>query len=80
MRPQTPVPLTLEEHTELGQELRRTRLRLHELCSVIEDVYGAHNRAAFSFRKVIETMDRLVGDMESQSAADHPGHKVGLYL
>jgi hypothetical protein len=80
MRPQTPVPLTLEEHAELGRELRQNRLRLHELCSVIVDVYGANNRAAFTFRKVIESMDRLAGDMEAQAAADHPGNQVaGLY-
>ena len=81
MRPQTPVPLTLEEHTELGRELRKTRLRLHELCSVIVDVYGAPSRAAFTFQKVVEAMDRLVGDMEAQAASDHPGRKVaGLYM
>lgn len=81
MRPQTPVPLSLDEHTELGRELRQTRLRLHEFCSVIIDVYGAHNRAAFTFQKVIESIERLAGDMEAQAAADHPGTKVAdLYL
>ena len=77
MRPQTPVPLSLEEHAELGRELRRARLRLHELSAVVHGVYGPQNRAAFMFQKVTEAMDRLVGDMEAQATADHPGHKIG---
>jgi hypothetical protein len=81
MRPQMPVPLTLEEHMELGRELRQTRARLHELSLVVTDVYGPRNQAAFTFQKLAEAMDRLCGDLEAQAAEDLPGQSVaGLYL
>jgi hypothetical protein len=81
MRPQMPAPLSLEEHAELGRELRRTRVRLHELYSVVAEVYGPHSRSVFSFQKVTEAVDRLVGDLEAQAASDHPGQTIaGIYL
>ena len=80
MRPETPVPLTWEEHAELAKELRQTRRRLHELSSVVVGVYGPQNRAAFTLQKIAEAMDRLCGDLESQAATDLPGqHVAGLY-
>jgi len=81
MRSQTPPPLTLEEHTELGRELLQTRMRLHELCVLVVGVYGPQNRAAFSFQKTAEALDRLCGDLQAQAAEDLPGCNLdGLYL
>ncbi|HUK17464.1 MAG TPA: hypothetical protein VLW65_13660 [Bryobacteraceae bacterium] len=81
MRPQTPVPLTFEEHAQLGRELRPTRLRMHELSAVVVEIYGPQNRAAFTFQKIAEALDRLCADLETQAAADLPGQSVdGLYL
>ena len=81
MRPQTPLPLTFEEHAQLGRELRHTRSRMHELSAVVLEIYGPQNRAAFTFQKIAESMDRLCADLETQAAADLPDRRVdGLYL
>ena len=80
MRPQTPVPLTWEEHTELSRELRITRSRLHELAAMVQDVYGQQSRPGFAFQKVNEELDRLCEELEIQAAADLPGLKSGLYV
>jgi hypothetical protein len=80
MRPQTPVPLTLEEHTQMGRELRQTRTRLRELCAVVVGIYSLNNRAAFNFQKATEAIDRLCIDLQAQAAADLPGCNIdGLY-
>jgi len=80
MRPQTPIPLTLEEHQELGKELRAVNARLQELCRLVADVYGPQSQAAFTFLKVAEAVDRLCQDLQAQAAADLPGYPVnGLY-
>jgi hypothetical protein len=73
MRPGTPIPLTLEEHRELSREIRVARARLRELCNVVAGVYGPNNRAAFSFLKITEAMERLSQDLQAQVAQDHPG-------
>ena len=81
MRPQTPLPLTMEEHTELGRELVSTRARMRELCALVLGVYGPQNRAAFSFQKVTDALDRLCEDMQAQAVEDLPAYKLdGLYL
>ena len=80
MRPQTPVPLTLEEHRELSQELLRTRSRLRELAAMIADVYGAQNRAASAFQQLTEDVDQLCGALEAQAVEDVPGMRSRLYL
>lgn len=74
MRPSESAPLTLEEHRELGCELRRTRVRIHELCAVVTDVYGPNTRAAFSFAKAAEALDRLCLDLQAQATRDLPGY------
>ena len=80
MRPESLNPLTLEEHRELGAELRGTRLRMHELCALAMSVYGPQNRAAFEFVKTAESMDRLCEDLQTQAAHDWPGHSTeGFY-
>jgi len=81
MRPQTPVPLTLEEHRELGTEMRAVNARLQELCKVVVSVYGPNTQAAFTFLKVADNMHRLCQDLQSQAARDLPGFPVdGFYL
>ena len=81
MRPQAAVPLTLEEHRELGREMRAANSRLQELCKVVVGVYGPNNHASFTFRKVAENLDRLCHDLQAQAAQDLPGFSVdGFYL
>ena len=81
MRPQTPLPLTMEEHTELGRELLLTRARIRELCELVVGVYGPQNRAAFSFQKASDALDRLCVDLQAQAVEDLPDYKLdGLYL
>jgi hypothetical protein len=81
MRPETSTPLTLEEHRELSREVRAARARLRELCNVVVGVYGPNNRAAFSFLKITDAMERLSQDLQAQVAQDYPGSSVDdLYL
>jgi len=81
VRPQAPVPLTLEEHRELGRELRDANARLQELCKVVASIYGPHNQASFTFLKVAENLNRLCQDLQAQAAHDCPGFSVdGFYL
>ena len=81
MRPETSTPLTLEEHRELSREIRAARARLRELCNVVVGVYGANNRAAFSFLKITDGMDRLCQDLQAQVSQDYRGQGVDdLYL
>jgi hypothetical protein len=81
MRPQSLVPLTLEEHQELGAEMRAVNARLQELCKLVVSVYGRQNSAAFTFIKAAEDVSRLCQDLQAQAAKDLPGHPIdGLYL
>ena len=81
MRPQTPVPLTLEEHRDLGAEMRTVNVRLQALCSVVVSVYGPNNQAAFTFLKVADQVNRLCQDLQAQAARDLPGYPVnGFYM
>ena len=81
MRPETSTPLTLEEHRELSREIRAARARLRELCNVVVGVYGPNNRAAFSFLKITDGMDRLCQDLQAQVSQDYRGQGVDdLYL
>jgi hypothetical protein len=79
--PDSSLPLTQEEHRELGRELRATEARLRELCDVVLAVYGPHNRAAFGFQKMLDSLNRLRADMQTQVGRDYPGYGVdGTYL
>ena len=81
MSPETSAPLTLEEHRELGRELRVTSARLRELHQLLISVYGPQHLAAAEFRRVSEGLGRLRQDLQTQAAADLPGYPVdGLYL
>jgi len=80
MRPDTPQPLTRDEHLELGRELKRARVKLHELASLVVDVYGAQNQATLTFQKLIATLDTLTEDLQAQAAEDLHGQRVsGFY-
>jgi hypothetical protein len=71
----------LEEHRELSREIRAARARLRELCNVVVGVYGPNNRAAFSFLRVADAMERLTQDLQTQVSQDYRGHRVDdLYL
>ena len=74
MRPGNPIPLTLEEHRELGSEVRIARERMRQLCDLVVGVYGPNNQAAFTFLKVVEALDRLGKDMQAQASQDLPGY------
>jgi hypothetical protein len=54
---------------------------LRELCNVVAGVYGPNNRAAFSFLKLVDDMERLCQDLQTQVTHDYPGYRVDdLYL
>ena len=79
--PENSLLLTQEEHRELGRELRLSEARLRELCDVVVAVYGPHNRASFSFQKMLDSMSRLRGDLQGQVDRDYPGYNMeGTYL
>jgi hypothetical protein len=81
MRPESLSPLTLDEHRELGRELKLAGSRLRELELLITRVYGANSRASFSFVKAAESMERLQMELDAQAQADFPGLVTdGLYL
>ena len=53
-RQEDPIPLTIDEHRELGREMKATAQRLRALCELVVSVYGPANRASFSFLKALE--------------------------
>jgi hypothetical protein len=79
MRPETSNPLTLDEHRQLGQELRAANARIHQLCDLVVNVYGPNNRAAFSFQKLAEAVELVCKDLEAQANKDLPGYSSGNF-
>jgi hypothetical protein len=79
MRRESLVPLTLEEHRELGAEIRATAARLKELADVVIGVYGPNNQAAFGFQRLVETLERLQKDLQAQASRDLPGVPVDRF-
>lgn len=80
MRPETPQPLTRDEHLELGRELKKARIKLHELAALVVDVYGSQHQAALTFQKAIGALDTLSEDLQAQAAEDLRGQRVeGFY-
>jgi hypothetical protein len=67
------LPLTRDEHYELGRELRTASARMRELCGLVVSVYGANNPSASQFRRATEALDRLRSDLQAQAEADLPG-------
>jgi hypothetical protein len=76
MRPGNFIPLTLDEHRELASEIRTARARMRQLCELVTAVYGPNNQAAFTFLKVVESLDRLQKDMLAQAGQDLPGYPI----
>ena len=72
--PDNSAPLTEEEHQDLGRELRATAARLSQLCDLALSVYGANHRVSFSFQKLLDAMDRLRADLQTQLDRDFPGY------
>ena len=61
--------------------MKATAQRLRALCDLIISVYGPDNRAAFSFLKALEAIDRLEQDLATQAMQDLPGYPSNdLYL
>jgi hypothetical protein len=67
------ISLTIDEHRELGREIKTSVKRLRALCHLVVDVYGPSNRAAFSFLRAMEAIEHLEQDLATQVAQDHPG-------
>jgi hypothetical protein len=81
MRPGTPIPLTLEEHRELGIEIRTARVRMRQLCELVAGVYGPANQASVSFLRAVEDLDRLSQDLRAQALKDWPDYPLDkIYL
>jgi len=75
------APLTIDEHRELGTELRRTTLRLQQLCGLVVGVYGPQSLTGFAFLKAMEAMNRLRHELEAQAVQDLQGYDAkDLYL
>lgn len=70
--PDNSSPLTHEEHEEMARELRTTEARLQVLCDLAVSVYGPNHRVAFSFQKLLEALDRLRADLQTQLIHDFP--------
>lgn len=80
MDPDTNAPLTFEEHHELSGQLREANARLNELCTMVTGIYGPHNRASFTFLKLVSLIDHLMLDLQTQVQDDCPRHHTnGLY-
>jgi hypothetical protein len=61
--------------------MKTTTKRLRALCSLVVDVYGPANRAAFSFLKAMEAIEHLEQDLATQAMRDLPGYPSNdLYL
>ncbi|MCX6632631.1 MAG: hypothetical protein NTW28_33930 [Candidatus Solibacter sp.] len=50
--------------------MKATARRLRALCDLVVGVYGPANRAAFSFIKTMEAIERLEQDLATQAAQD----------
>jgi len=75
------VSLTLQEHRELGQEMKQTSRRLHAMCDLVVNVYGPQSPAAFIFLRTMEAFERLNQEMQTQALRDLPGYPNNdLYL
>ena len=78
---ENPIPLTIDEHRELGHEMKATALRLRSLCELVVGVYGPANRASFSFLKALEAIELLEQDLATQAMHDLPEYPSNdLYL
>jgi hypothetical protein len=51
--------LSLEEHLELGREVKRCKARLRELSNLVVEVYGQGSRPGASFLSTLAALERL---------------------
>jgi hypothetical protein len=73
--------LNIDEHAQLGDELRKTSTRLRQLCGLVADVYGSESMPAVSFVRTIDAIERLRAEMEVQAAQDLQRYaEKNLYL
>jgi len=80
-RQENSIPLTIDEHRELGREMKATAQRLRVLCELVVSVYGPANRVSFSFLKALEAIELLEQDLATQAMHDLPGYPSNdLYL
>ena len=80
MAAEPPLPLTLDEHRELGTEVKRASARVRELGRLVTAVYGPGSRVASDFAKAVDALERLQESMETQASRDLPGlHLDGIY-
>jgi hypothetical protein len=79
MASENSLPLTRDEHYELGRELWAVSARMRELCGLVVSVYGPNNQSAFEFEKAVELLNRLRSDLQAQAEADLPGFDVNGY-
>src|ERR1035438_3017652 len=70
---ENPISLTIDEHRELGREMKATAQRLRALCDLVVSVYGPGNRASFSFLKTLKAIEHLEQDLATQAMQDLPG-------
>jgi hypothetical protein len=81
MRAENPISLTLDEHRELGREMKATSQRLRALCELVVSVYGRGNRTSFSFLRALEAVEHLEQDLATQAMHDLPGYPSNdIYL
>jgi hypothetical protein len=75
------IPLTIEEHRELGREMKATAQRMRALCDLVVAEYPPPSRTSFSFQKVVEAIEQLEQDLATQAMRDLPGYPSNdLYL
>lgn len=67
-----PKKLTIEEHREIGAELKRIREYLITLSCKIPNTYGKTSRVGKKARWVYEGIDHLRNVMENQMFVDCP--------
>ena len=72
------ISLSIDEHRELGREMKAAAKRLRALCELVVGVYGPANRAAFSFLKAMEAIEHLEQDLATQAIGDKIFHLVLL--
>jgi hypothetical protein len=73
--------LTIDEHIELGNELKKTSARLRQLCGLVVSEYGPQSLPGFGFMRTMEALDRLRAEMEAQAGRDLQGYAAkNLYL
>src|SRR5215467_10256183 len=81
MRPENIVPLTLEEHRDLSNEMKTCTVRLRELCGLVVGIYGAQSLAGFSFLKAMDAVEHLNRELQNQARQDLKGRSIdGMYV